>query len=295
MGLLMGFVGAMLVIVAASGIRMLNATGLESLVETGGTERSDGETTAPFARLIDTLGTRFQRLLMAAYGTRRLRGLEDRLRRAGRPERLTVSTFMQRQAGFTVLGVLVAVLISLIGEPLIGVLLGLVFVVWMEVWLRLVGNSRRNHINRDLPDFLDVLGVTVRAGMSFRQAVERVGAFHAGPLAQELTTALREMQLGVPRRDAFIGVRDRAQSENVNTFVTALLQAEELGVPLADALSNISSEVRRQRAQQVRRDAAKAAPRVSMVVTMTIVPGALILMMAGMLISNADALGNVFG
>jgi tight adherence protein C len=291
--LLAGLVGACLVLVGAQGLRLLGSTGLEDQVITQRGQEIEGP--RGFAAVVDRLGARFQRTLMAMYGPARLRRLEDRLRRAGRPERLTVSAFMQRQAGFTVLGVIVVVLLALAGQALLGVIFGLVFAAWMEVWLRMVAASRRRQIDRDLPDFLDVLGVTVRAGTSFRQAVERVSAFHAGPLAEEMATALREMQLGIPRRDAFIGVRDRAQSENVSTFVTALLQAEELGVPLAEALGSISSEVRRQRAQQVRRDAAKAAPRVSLVVTMTIVPGALILMMAGMLISNLGSLGDVFG
>ncbi|MFD1506527.1 type II secretion system F family protein [Georgenia yuyongxinii] len=291
--LLVGAAGALLVLFGAQGLRLLGSTGLEDQVITRQGEEDEGP--RGFAAFVDRLGARFQRTLMAMYGPARLRRLEDRLRRAGRPERLTVSAFMQRQAGFTVLGMVVVVLLALAGQALLGVIFGLVFAAWMEVWLRMVAARRRRQIDRDLPDFLDVLGVTVRAGTSFRQAVERVSAFHAGPLAEEMATALREMQLGIPRRDAFIGVRDRAQSENVSTFVTALLQAEELGVPLAEALGSISSEVRRQRAQQVRRDAAKAAPRVSLVVTMTIVPGALILMMAGMLISNLGSLGDVFG
>ncbi|WP_127132224.1 type II secretion system F family protein [Georgenia sp. SYP-B2076] len=294
MALLIGLAGALLVVLGATGIRMTSSAGLEGLVVTGSTDADAGSAKGA-ALLVDRIGARFQRTLMRAYGARRLHALEQRLRRAGRPEGLTMTTFVQREAGFVVLGAAVAVLVALLGEPVVGVLLGLVFALWMEVWLWLVAGRRRTQIDRDLPDFLDVLGVTVRAGMSFRQAVERVAAFHDGPLAQEMATALREMQLGVPRREALIGVRERAQSENVNTFVTALLQAEELGVPIAEALTSISSEVRRQRAQQVRRDAAKASPRVSLVVTMTIVPGALILMMAGMLISNGGAFDGLLG
>src|SRR5699024_10693353 len=118
--------------------------------------------------------------------------------------------------------------------------------------------------SRDLPDFLDVLGVTVSAGLSFRQAIERVCSFHAWPLGEEMSVAIHEMSMGVSRREALIGVRDRTQSESVATFVTALLQGAELGVPIAQALGDIAEEVRRKRAQDVRQAAAKAAPKVSL-------------------------------
>ena len=125
------------------------------------------------------------------------------------------------------------------------------------------------------------------AGLPFRVAMQRVSEYHDGPLSEELATTLREMKLGVPRRAALETLRARNRSENVASFVTALLQAEELGTPLADALRQISAEVRRERAQQVRRAAAKAMPQVSVVVTMTIVPGAIILIVGGMIIANA--------
>jgi len=112
--------------------------------------------------------------------------------------------------------------------------------------------------------------------------------------ADVVQTALREMAVGVTRREAFRGVRDRTRSESVGSFVTALLQAEELGVPLSHALKDIAAEVRRDRAQQVRRQAAKASSKVALVVTTTMVPGALILMMAGLVLANIDTIQGLF-
>lgn len=295
MALLLGLCAALLVGLGGYGLRLVRSEAVEGLPAVAGSGSDDDVKVSGLTSFVDTVGARFQRLLMTVYGPRRLRGLETRLRRAGRPEKLTVSTFMQRQAGFTVLGLVCAVFFTLLGQAFLGVLIALLFAFWMEVWLRAVAATRRADISRDLPDFLDVLGVTVSAGLSFQQAIERVGAFHDGPLGEEMSVAIHEMAMGVSRRDAFIGIRDRTQSESVGTFVTALLQAAELGVPIADALRDISSEVRRKRAQEVRQAAAKAAPKVSLVVTMTIVPGALILMMSGMLISNMEMFSNVFG
>jgi len=77
--------------------------------------------------------------------------------------------------------------------------------------------------------------------------------------------------------------------------VTALLQSEELGTPIGDALASIVKEIRRERAQQVRRDAAKAQPKVALVATTTMVPGAMILMLGGMIFANWETFTKLFG
>ena len=78
-------------------------------------------------------------------------------------------------------------------------------------------------------------------------------------------------------------------------FVTALLQSEELGTPIGDALASIVKEIRRERAQQVRRAAAKAQPKVALVATTTMVPGAMILMLGGMIFANWETIARLFG
>jgi tight adherence protein C len=109
-----------------------------------------------------------------------------------------------------------------------------------------------------------------------------------------MTTALREMSLGVSRRRAFIGMRERVRSEGVASFVTALLQAEELGVPLSQALQDIAADTRRQHAEQVRQAMAKVGPKTSLVITMTIVPGAVLLIAAAMVLGNGGILNGIF-
>lgn len=296
MPLLYGLCASLLVVLGALSLRMLRSQSLaESTLIAADTGEESEHNRGWVGPLIDWLGAKFQRRLMLLYGQRRLLTLDQRLGRAGRPENLTVSLFMQRQAGFTIIGIVCGVLFWLMGQPVLGILVAGLFSVWMSVWLRAVASNRRAAVSRELPDFLDVLGVTVRAGLSFQQAIERVCEFHDGPLGEEMSIAIDEMAVGVSRRDALIGVRDRTQSETVATFVTTLLQGAELGVPIAEALSDISLEVRRRRAQEVRQAAAKAAPKVSLVVTMTIVPGALLLMMAGLIMANLETFTSVFG
>ena len=274
-----------LVLCAAQGERMVSYDAARSLsMEQNVASQEKGSLVI---KLVDRAGLRFSRLLSGAYGPRRRARLESRLKRAGYPAGLTQRKFIQRETGFVVLGIIVLLFCFLIDELIIGVGLGLLLAFWMQVWLTNTGLRRSKQIDRDLPDFLDVLSVTVRSGMSFRPAVERVSSFHEGPLAEEMRGAIYSMRLGVTRRDAFIAARDNSRSENVAIFVSAFLQAEELGTPLADALVDISSEIRRERAQQVRRAAARAQPKIAIVVTTMILPATLILILGSMILMNA--------
>lgn len=95
--------------------------------------------------------------------------------------------------------------------------------------------------------------------------------------------------------DAFTSLKKRCRSDNIDNFVTTLLQSEELGTPIGDALTSIVKEIRRERAQQVRRAAAKAQPKVALIATTTMVPGAMILMLGGMVFANRDTFAKLFG
>ena len=107
-----------------------------------------------------------------------------------------------------------------------------------------------------------------------------------GPVGEEMLVALRQMELGASRREAFEALRERNASEQLTSFVAAQLQAEELGVPLSEALNDIASDMRRAAHQAARRRAARAAPRVSLVVTSLIVPGTMILIIASIVLGS---------
>lgn len=282
--LLAGLASFVLVLGAAQGLRMVRYDAASSLSMEDSVD--GGARGSLLLKAVDGLGDRFGRLLLGIYGPNRRTLLERRLKRAGYPAGLTQAGFIQRETGFIVLAAIVLVFASVLGQVFLGFMVALSLTVWMKLWLINTGMRRSRQIDRDLPEFLDVLAVTVRSGMSFRRAIERVSAYHGGPLAEEMRNAIQSMRLGVSRRDAFIAVRDNSRSENVATFVSALLQAEELGTPLADVLGDISSEIRRERAQQVRRAAARAQPKIALVVTTMILPATLILILGGMILIN---------
>lgn len=285
---------AFVVLLAAYGIHLIKDDGASQL---GIADHDDKkvERRSGFVLLIDTLGIRTQQSLRRLYGPLHLKKLDRRLKNAGNPEGLTLDLFIQREAGFISLSILLVAVFTLLGHPVYGLAFGTIFSGWMYLWLFQAVQKRQAAIDRDLPDFLDILAITVCSGMPFRSSLERVCKHFDGPVAEEMRKTLHEMRLGVSRRDAFTSLKKRCRSDNIDNFVTTLLQSEELGTPIGDALTSIVKEIRRERAQQVRRAAAKAQPKVALIATTTMVPGAMILMLGGMVFANRDTFAKLFG
>jgi tight adherence protein C len=206
---------------------------------------------------------------------------------AGRPGGLTVERYAIRKGAILVVCGGLALFVLLLGNWLSAVALAVLGGFGFDAWLDGTARRRQEAIERSLPDFLDILAVCVSAGIAFRPALARVGESIEGPLREEVQLALRQIALGVPRRDAFEALRQRNTSDGVGTFVTAVQQAEELGVPLTDTLVDLARDMRQEAFQRARQRAQKAAPRVSVVTTAIIAPGAVIIIIAS-LFANLD-------
>jgi tight adherence protein C len=239
------------------------------------------------ARLVDGLATRLGPRVAPSIRGRQRERIARRLDLAGRRGSVTVQRFIGVKAALAaLLGGLLALLALAGSSPLL--LLLAVVCGWFgpDVWLAREARLRQERIERDLPDFLDILAVTVRAGLGYRAALARVAESLGGPISEEMLTALRQMDLGASRRQAFLALRERSTSESLSAFVAAQLQAEELGVPLSEALNDIAEDMRRTAHQNARRRASRAAPRVSLIVTTLIVPGAMILILVSLLLGS---------
>ncbi|MFF8288102.1 DUF5936 domain-containing protein [Streptomyces sp. NPDC016309] len=226
---------------------------------------------------IDRLGMRWAPAVLGMMGPKRVDALRRRLDMAGNPGGMTVDRYAARRAVYGTLGVLAALAMLARGQTVVAVVILVYGLTWTDVLLRLAIRRRKDDIERTLPDFLDVLAVVVSAGLGFRQALERVAEKYSGPWADELRITLRQMDMGVSRRDAFDQLRKRNASEQVSMFVTALQQGEELGAPIVDTLIQIANDMRRTDAQNARRTAAKAVPKTTLVVTMVMLPATMIL------------------
>ncbi len=124
-------------------------------------------------------------------------------------------------------------------------------------WLTRKVNERQGAILKDLPDTLDLLAISVEAGMGFEGALEIVCQHFNSPLAEEFARTLHEMELGLPRRDAFQNLKRRTEVPELSNFVLALLQADALGIPIGRVLKTQATEMRNKRRQWAREKAAK--------------------------------------
>jgi tight adherence protein C len=245
------------------------------------------------ARLFESLSSRLAPRALHLLGGSRLSTVRRRLDAAGRPGGLTPESYAGRKAACTVVAAVIGAWFLLQGKLAFAIGVVVAGFLLMDVWVSGRARRRQARIDRDLPDFLDVVAVTVGAGLGFRAAFERVAGRLGGPLSEEITTALRQMELGADRRTALEDLRRRNPSESLGRMVTALVQAEELGAPLSDALVALGGDMRRYFAQDARRRAARAAPRVSLVITMVMVPGALVLMVVGIFLGSGINLGSL--
>jgi tight adherence protein C len=154
-------------------------------------------------------------------------------------------------AGFVILGVLGR-------SPLIGIIVAAALAglgyVGLEFWLSRAVRARQHQILLAIPDTLDLLTISVRAGLGFDGALAKVVEKTRGPLADEFSRALAEIRVGRPRRDALRDVVERTEVPGLTAFVGAIIQAEQLGVPIAKVLQVQSEQLRierRQRAEEM--------------------------------------------
>jgi tight adherence protein C len=293
--LLAGFLAAACVTVGLLGVPlMLDRGPIDRLAaaSTAGGERR----VSLLRRVVEWLAARLGPRLAPSVRASRREAISRRLDLAGRHANLTVQRFVGLKGAICVIAFALFGFLALVGGswPL-AFLAALIGWFLPEIWLSREGRLRQERIERDLPDFLDILAVTVRAGLGYRSALQRVAEALGGPAGEEVLVALRQMDLGATRRDAFLAMRDRNSAESLGTFVGAQLQAEELGVPLSEALNDIALDMRRTAAQSARRRAARAAPRISIIVTTLIVPGAMILILASMVLGSGILSSGVLG
>jgi tight adherence protein C len=182
--------------------------------------------------------------------------LQDKLNLAGRPWGLTASGFVALRLLSLLLFVTVGIALSLLlALPMPNVLMGPVAggvlgYLLPQLLLSRRIKKRQKEILLALPNALDLLTISVEAGLSFDAALTRVTEKYQNALAQEFTQVLNEVRLGRPRLEALDDVGRRCRVEELSNFVQAIIQSEQLGVGIANVLRIQSEEIRRRRRQR---------------------------------------------
>ena len=242
----------------------------------------------------DPGGSRF------AFGARRrsataaLRlGLPGRLARAGLQSRIPLPAVLLAKLSGAAAGGMVAwsaapaapgriSLLVAIGMPVAGFLVP-------DALLEREARRRHRRLVGALPDALDLLAVSSTSGRSPAAGFAEIARMGSGPLADELRVTVSELTCGQPLAEALQSLRDRVPGGELATLCASIERSRRLGSPLADQLRRQSSALRRDQRRGVEERAARAAPKIQLVVALVLVPSVLLMIAAG-LIANADTL-----
>jgi tight adherence protein C len=126
-----------------------------------------------------------------------------------------------------------------------------------DVWVRNLGEKRQVDLQKGLPDAMDMLTICVEAGLGFDAAIGRVARNLDGPIAEECSRVLQEMQFGMSRSEAMRSLVSRTDVPELRSFVSAVIQSTELGISIGDVLREQSKEMRIKRRQRAEEKAQK--------------------------------------
>jgi tight adherence protein C len=152
-----------------------------------------------------------------------------------------------------------------------------------DLWLARRAAERARRMRAELPALLDLLRVCVESGGSLAESLRAVGARTHGPLAAEWRAVGRQVALGVPLETALARMAERAPLTELRALVAALQRARHHGVPLADTLAAQARDARFALARHAREQAARAGPKIQLVVALLLVPSVLLLVAAALL------------
>ena len=246
-------------------------------------------------QILENVGTRFDKGTSAAV-------LRDQLIHAGYDSPTAPAIYLGARTILTVgLGLLVFTVLQLAGLPQLGALLGALWGSAMG-WIGpafYVGakiKKRQHGMIKALPDALDLLVVCVEAGLGLNQALvrvaEEIGAVSPA-LGEQFHLANLEMRAGTPREEALRHLADRTGIEDIQSFVTMLIQTDRFGTAIADALRIHSDTLRTKRRQRAEEAAAKTAIKMLFPVVLFIFPALFVVILGPAVIQVIETLGKV--
>jgi tight adherence protein C len=238
-------------------LRLYEAGNVPSLTEI--------ELQLPFRqRILEPILRRLGKLLEQTMPEKARNDIRLKLQLAGRPNGLSASDFIALRYVLAGLLCSVAIVIGALTQNrvvlAIGAALGAAAGLYIPLfWLRWQVKRRKSVIQMDLPDVIDVLIVCVEAGLTFEGAVEKVVEKYDHALAEEFGRVLQEARMGRPRLEALYEMGQRTGVEELNNFIQAIIQSEQLGSGIARILRIQSDEIRQKRLLLTQERGAKAS------------------------------------
>jgi tight adherence protein C len=256
---------------------------------------NDNELGKPlFARILRPMLDGVNRTVLKVTPKEIITSLGKKVQMAGNPKNLTVKDWINIQ------------IITVICLPLItagmGFYLnlhvkGVVFAIVIEIIMGLVIpnfilgkkiTDRQKKIQNTLPDVIDLLTVSVEAGLGFDAALSKVTDKMPGPLADEFDTVLQEIKVGKQKREALKDMADRINMQDLSTFLGSVIQADQFGVSIGNVLRIQSEQMRQKRRQRAQEKAMKAPIKMLIPMVLFIFPTLFIVLLGPILIKVID-------
>jgi tight adherence protein C len=219
------------------------------------------------------------------------RRLAQRLTRAGMPA--SAGTFLVAKLAFAVGGAtLFGLVLPALGSArnaalfatVLGPMAGVVCFGLPEFWLASLTSARRRALERALPDVMDLLCISVEAGLGFDGAMQKVAEKFRDPVAVEFTLYLNEVRLGKPRADALRDLARRSAVSDFQSVMAAIVQADELGVSLGRVLRVQAAQMRQRRRQRAEEQALKTPIKILFPLVLLIFPTVFMVLLGPVLV-----------
>lgn len=245
---------------------------------------TDLELSKPFSeRVIQPIFERLGKLISAITPAEVIRETKRKILQSGL--KIKATTFVAMQI---ILAVAIPAMLGLMGTVSnvgglrgVGMLIisGVIGYFLPDVWLKSRVSARKAEVTRGLPDALDLLTVAVEAGLGFDMALTKLVEKSKGPVSQEFGRVLHEVRMGKPRREAMRDMAERVDAPDLSQFISALVQADKLGVSIANVLRIQSDQMRLKRRQRAEETAMKAPLKMSFVLVFFVLPALLIVLL----------------
>ncbi|OYD06324.1 type II secretion system F family protein [Paludifilum halophilum] len=224
--------------------------------------------------------------------------LKEYLVKAGHPYGLTVSRLQGAKVVFALGGTFFGLIYFLLGLPLapfaisFGPLLGYLFPIYA---VKTMAKKRQEEIQYELPDFMDMMSITLGAGMPLDIALNYYTTTNKGPLSEEISRMNQELSFGVQRETAYRSLIERTDSSELEALVQSMIQAHNLGTPISETFAQQASEMRNMRAEKAKEQAGKSEPKISAVAGLVITPSIMILVFGAFVLKFVFSDDSPFG
>jgi tight adherence protein C len=213
-----------------------------------------------------------------------LNKLQHKLMLAGTPANLDAPSLVVIKVFTTLVGIVLAFFAQRVAGSGFQRLVLILFPIVLgffgpDAWLSRKVEERRSSMQRSLPDVLDLLVISVEAGLGFDSALARVVSTVPGPLTEEFFRMLQETRVGVSRRDAMRHLMERSDLDELRSFLLAMMQAEAFGVAIARVLRVQADEMRVKRRQRAQEKALAAPVKIVFPLVFCIFPALFIVLL----------------